>query len=88
MRRYESNQQFYDHIAEVAGSLRSVGQQDIADQIDFLLYKVAWNSASELFGELREKFEKALHSPTPLPLAIAADFKDFISTINQALDDT
>jgi len=87
MRRYESNQQFYDHIAEVVGSLRSAGQKDTADQIDFLLYKVPWNSASELFGELRERFEQALQSQTPLPSAIEADLRGFITTIDQALED-
>jgi hypothetical protein len=86
MRSYESNQQFYDHIDEVVASLRSAGQIDIANQIHYLLHKVAWTTTSELFGELRERFEQALESPTPLPSAIEAELKGFITTINQAWD--
>ena len=86
MLSYESHQQFYDHIDEVVASLRSAGQVDIANQIDYLLHQVAWTTTSELFGELRERFEAALKSPTPLPSAIAVDLKEFITSINQARD--
>ena len=86
MRSYESNQQFYNHIDEVVTSLRLAGQVDIANQIHHLLYKVAWTTTSELFGELRERFEQALKSPTPLPSAIEIDLKGFITTINQSWD--
>lgn len=84
MRTYESNQQFYDHIDEVVIELKSAGQVEIANQIDFLLHKVAWTTTSELFGELRDRFERALKSPTPLPTTIEVELKGFIATINQA----
>ena len=84
MRSYESNQQFYDHIDEVVASLRSAGQVDIANRIDYLLHKVAWTTTTELFGELRERFEQALNSPKPLPSAIEVELKGFITKINHA----
>jgi hypothetical protein len=84
MPTYESNQQFYDHIDEVVSALKSTGRVEIANQIDYLLHKVAWTTSSELFGELRDRFEQALKSPTPLPSAIEIELKGFIATINQA----
>jgi hypothetical protein len=84
MRTYGSNQQFYDHIDEVVAVLKSAGQVEIANQIDFLLHKVAWTTTSELFGELRDRFEQALKSPTPLPSTIEIELKGFIATIDQA----
>lgn len=84
MRTYESNQQFYDHIDEVVTALKSEGQAEIANQIEFLLHKVAWTTTSELFGELRDRFEQALKSPTPLPSTVKAELNGFIATINQA----
>jgi hypothetical protein len=86
MRSYVSNQQFYDHIDQVVASLKSTGQVEIANQIDYLLHKVAWTTTSELFGELRDRFEQALKSPTPLPSEIEVELKGFIVTINKAWD--
>jgi hypothetical protein len=85
MHQYESNQQFYNHIDKVVASLRLTGQIDIANQIHHLLHKVTWTSSSELFGELRERFEKVLKSPTPLPKHVEDDINGFITIINQAL---
>jgi len=84
MPTYESNQQFYDHIDEVVCELKSAGRVELANQIDHLLHKVAWTTSSELFGELRDRFEEALKSPTPLPSTIEVELKGFIATINQA----
>jgi len=86
MRSYKSNQDFYDHIDEVVDSLRSVGHTNVADQIHSLIHKVAWTSSSELFGELRDRFEQALASPIPMPTEIRIDLEDFIFTINKAWD--
>jgi len=88
MRAYESNQQLYDHIDEVVVELKSAGQVETASQIDYLLHKVAWTTTSELFGELRDRFERALKSPTPLPSAIEVELRGFIATINQAWERT
>ena len=84
MRSYESNQQFYDHIDEVVVLLRNEGYIGIADQVHYLLHRVAWTTTSELFGELRNRFEQALNSATPLPSSIDAQLKGFVATIDQA----
>jgi hypothetical protein len=84
MRIYASNQEFYERIDSVVVSLRSEGFAEAADQIDFLLHKVAWTTSSELFGELRARFEQILNSPSTLPSPIRTELNGFIVTINQA----
>jgi len=84
MRSYESNQQFYDHIDEVVVLLRNEGYIGIADQVDYLLHSVAWTTTSELFGELRNRFEQALNSGTPLLSSTDAQLRGFVTTIDQA----
>lgn len=86
MRSYKSNQDFYDHIDEVVVSLRSAGHTIVADQIHSLIHEVAWTSSSELFGELRDRFQQALASPIPMPTEIRIDLEDFIFSINKAWD--
>jgi len=84
MRRYESNQQFYDHIDAMVLSLKAIGETDISDEIDMLLHKTAWTTTSELFGELRIRLEKLLQAEQPLPAAIKSDIQGCINTINRA----
>lgn len=85
MHRYSSNQEFYDHIDQVVGALHATGHSSLAGQIHFLLHKVSWTTSSELFDELRDRFEKLLNSSTPLSSSIEADIRNFIITIDQGL---
>ncbi len=86
MQEYTSNQEFYKHIDEVVVELRSVGHEAMAEKINFLLHGVAWTTSSELFGELRERFQELLDSQPSLPQKIKDDVTGFITTINKAWD--
>ena len=84
MKRYSSNQDFYDHIDEVVEILRSTKHAKSAEKIHYLIHKVAWTTASELFGELRNEFETLLASKTNFPGNLRDILKHFIKTLDDA----
>lgn len=84
MRTFASNQEFYDHIDSVTRSLAESGHREFAAQIDHLLHRVAWTTSSELFGELKERFEAFLGSSSTKEPILVAECRDIISAIDNA----
>jgi hypothetical protein len=81
---YLSNQDLYDDIDSVVLMLRAEGHSDAADQIHFLLHKVAWTTSSELLSELRDRFLAVLESSPSPPPEISLRLKHFIGVIDAA----
>jgi len=84
MRTFASNQQFYDHLDSVVRLLAEGGHGEVAAQIDDLLHGVAWTTSSELFGELKARFEAFLRSSMPKEPTLVAACREIISTIDRA----
>jgi hypothetical protein len=53
---YASVQDFYNDVDKLIESLRAVGHVQYAENLQDLLHKTAWTTASELLGELRNEF--------------------------------
>ena len=86
MKRYFSNQDFYNHIDEMVEILRSTELSKSAEKVDFLIHKVAWTTASELFEELRNEFVALKESEIELPSKVHETLEQFINTIDFALN--
>jgi hypothetical protein len=66
--------------------MRHEGFHSDAEEINFLLHKVAWTTTSELFGELRNTFTSILEKNSDFPVQLRDKLKLFIATINVAED--
>ncbi len=85
MHSYASNHDFYNHIDSFVSRLLTSEHSSIGAQVHYLLHKVAWTSATELFAALRNKFVLALESPVPLRPELADELRGFIEAIDSAL---
>ena len=86
MRKYNSNQDFYNHIDEFVDQLVHPNCIGFAKKIHHRLHDVAWTTSSELFGELKKIFEELLDTQPTISEEMRNDLEYFISTINKALE--
>ena len=84
MEKYNSNQDFYNHIDEFVVRLDQSNYAGYAKKLHHRLHDVAWTTTSELFGELKEIFKELLVTQPAVSKEMQNDLKHFISTIDKA----
>jgi len=84
MRTLKNNQEFYEHLDKICSRLRLIGMSKEADQIYYLLHKVAWTSSSELFEELELVFKNLLSASnaTKIPQELKKELIGYIEILS------